>query len=684
MSLPSDYDRVTVSGRYVYLDGTPVSGTVTFTGKATVSSPAAKTMIVPDIITCTLDENGAFSVPLPATDDPDITGSGWTYKVKENFRSGGGRTFELPVSIDAKDTGIDLSTVAVGIPPSDGTTIYAPLEAVQALQSDVESVSGLAQDAADAASAAQTAADAAQASAALVGDKVAKNTQTYDVHDFGAVGDGVTDDTLAINAAITAAPAGSRVLLRPGHTYLQTGQIVISKPLTLSGYGAALTTSTLNLVQVYISASDVRCEGFELAGPGGGDITYDSQAGGIHVVGPESLLASPDFANTINRISLVDLNIHDLRRCGIYAEYVRDIIVDRCVIERCTFANISFGSVDGGQITGCRIDTCYMTSLPNSYLIHLTRNKAKPIESFPQTANIRVDRNYCANNPTWEGIDTHAGVNLAVTNNVVVNTFQPIAIVACPDSADAGAPNIYAPRNVLVQGNTCISTVSDGSRRPGIIVQGAAGAAGPAGSYSELASGCRVIGNTVIGHGQQSSTTSGGIQLYYTQGCVVQGNIITECSPAGVNLWHDNYGASIVGNIITDAWTTTGSVACPIYVSDEYNTSTIQGNTVLRGSFTATHVNDRAIFVSKSTATVKQSIGPNDMRGATLPVVDNSASSESSLIGNNIVIGAGNNTAFKLGFYGSAGTSRQDVTASTATVANLVDVLANLGLIRKL
>lgn len=680
--LPVDYDTVQVRGQYVYYDGTTVQGTVTFTPKVTSTSPATDTIIVLAPVTATLDKDGKFSIPLPATDDPDISpGGGWTYHVVEKWTRGLGRTFELPVPIAAAGVGIDLSDYAVGTPPvSPDPTMWATAAAVAAMQDQLLDQTVLANQVA----AAQDSAEAAEASADLavstVGNKVDRNTQVFDVHDFGAVGDGVADDTSAINAAITAATAGAKVLLRPGGTYLQTGPILIAKPLILSGYGASVTTATLNLIQIQVSSGNVRLEGFELVGPGGGASVYDAAAGGIHIVGPESLATTPNFANTIDHIKCVDLHIRDLRRVGIYAEYARDVVVDRCVIERGVFALISFGSVDGGQITGCRLDTVYMTSLPNAYLIHLTRNKAKPIGSFPVTANIRVDGNYCAHNPLWEGIDTHAGRNLTITNNIVTDTYQPIAVVACPDSADAGAPNVYAPQNVSVIGNYCESTVTDGTRRPGIIVQGAGTGNG---TFTELADGCRVIGNTVVGHGTQGTSTSGGIQLYYTRGCVVTDNVVRECSPAGVLLWHDNYAAMVSGNVITDTWTNSLTIACPIWVNDEYNTATIIGNRIERSTKSAGHVNDRAIYIAKNTATVKQNIGPNDMRGATLPVVDSSASSESSLIGNTITIGAGNNSAYKLGFYGTAPVIQPTVPTSGATLDQVITALANLGLIRR-
>lgn len=62
-----------------------------------------------------------------------------------------------------------------------------------------------------------------------------KNSDTINVKDFGAIGDGITDDTAAIQAAITNAPAGS--VINFGRLHKVTSQITISKPLTLRGMG---------------------------------------------------------------------------------------------------------------------------------------------------------------------------------------------------------------------------------------------------------------------------------------------------------------------------------------------------------------------------------------------------------------------------------------------------------------
>lgn len=64
-----------------------------------------------------------------------------------------------------------------------------------------------------------------------------KLAQTVSVKDFGAVGDGVTDDTAAIQAAINA--AAGKLLFVPKGTYLLNSDVTITNELLLFGDGSA-------------------------------------------------------------------------------------------------------------------------------------------------------------------------------------------------------------------------------------------------------------------------------------------------------------------------------------------------------------------------------------------------------------------------------------------------------------
>ncbi len=64
---------------------------------------------------------------------------------------------------------------------------------------------------------------------------------TVKVEDFGAKGDGVTDDTDAINKAISSLTGGGTVIFQSGKTYQKRHNLVVSNPgVKLWGYGATV------------------------------------------------------------------------------------------------------------------------------------------------------------------------------------------------------------------------------------------------------------------------------------------------------------------------------------------------------------------------------------------------------------------------------------------------------------
>ena len=89
----------------------------------------------------------------------------------------------------------------------------------------------------------------------------AKLSETVSVKDFGAVGDGVTDDTAAIQAAIDGVSAGTTILF-PAGTYSITSQLLVSGKgqLTLLGErGAKLLFTDGSYIGLLFTATSGQC-----------------------------------------------------------------------------------------------------------------------------------------------------------------------------------------------------------------------------------------------------------------------------------------------------------------------------------------------------------------------------------------------------------------------------------------
>ena len=263
MALPANVDTGLVTGGFVVgvIDGPdpdsepdaiPAQGTVTFTASVPyLPNPSASVTILKAPIVAILDSEGwlcvrrpdgtagARGVRLVATDDPDLSVQGWTWTVTYTFENVNGVTPRIASHSMAlpADATIDLTSV-VKVPSSVGIGV----EQAEALAASAQTA------AAEAAAAAVLAAEAAQPTdtgvATLVtygGATTATLDRIYRAHtsvtEYGATGDGVTDDTAAVQAALAATPGGS-VYFPPG-SYRLTESLTVSAGTSISGADAS-------------------------------------------------------------------------------------------------------------------------------------------------------------------------------------------------------------------------------------------------------------------------------------------------------------------------------------------------------------------------------------------------------------------------------------------------------------
>jgi hypothetical protein len=122
-----------------------------------------------------------------------------------------------------------------------------------------------------------------------------KLRETVSVKDFGAVGDGVTDDTAAINAALTALVAGGTLLFPPG-TYKVTSTINKTfnngAMVNLVGYGAKI-------------------DGTSVVGSVAGDTTLVT-LGGARLTGVALGTSASKYATSITTATAISAAVNDI------------------------------------------------------------------------------------------------------------------------------------------------------------------------------------------------------------------------------------------------------------------------------------------------------------------------------------------------------------------------------------
>ena len=106
MPIAPSVTLVTVTGNYVDFEGNVIQGQIRFTLQEVLRNGTDDQLVAPSSIVVPLN-NGAFSVQLPATNDPDIVPNPFTYTVEESFPNGRVYTISLPYttvgSIDLTD-----------------------------------------------------------------------------------------------------------------------------------------------------------------------------------------------------------------------------------------------------------------------------------------------------------------------------------------------------------------------------------------------------------------------------------------------------------------------------------------------------------------------------------------------------------------------------------------------------
>lgn len=192
-------------------------------------------IVLPAPVPVTLDSDGAFSIELVGTDDPDYAPTGWVWTVIEMMD--GGRppwSFELTANADISDltATVDPADYSLTVPATRQVIAGAGMSGGGTLEADrtLSVVYGT------------TAGTATQGNDSRLGGL------PFNVKSYGAVGNGSTDDSAAITAAIAAAyAAGGGTVYFPAGTYRVLSQLVIPNDgetvprqpaITLRGAGA--------------------------------------------------------------------------------------------------------------------------------------------------------------------------------------------------------------------------------------------------------------------------------------------------------------------------------------------------------------------------------------------------------------------------------------------------------------
>jgi polygalacturonase len=316
-----------------------------------------------------------------------------------------------------------------------------------------------------------------------------KLQETISVKDFGAVGDGVTDDTAAIQSAVNA--AGGKALYFPGGTYIVGEIITVLSNSSLYG-DPGVTTLKLKTktyapanVSIFVLTNITNVYIYGL--------TFNGNKGNIGT--------TRNPINTVFQTTKVTFDTCEWINCeGICLNV--STVVDNFAVLNCRFINCG-GATDNSDGYRNQAIAFSADGASRSKDIEITGNYFFAIGldciSMTNLDNVVVSNNSAYNSYTFlfNTPTIYSTINLTVTGNVIYNTNQgalnnsvnPVAIDlpavinatvignAIFDTDQAAIGIFDGSDNVVVSNNTIVNAVRKPASWCGAISVGANGAA---------------------------------------------------------------------------------------------------------------------------------------------------------------------------------------------------------------
>jgi len=324
------------------------------------------------------------------------------------------------------------------------------------------------------------------------------DTLVVSVEDYGAVGDGVTNETTVIQTAINAATTAGRTLFLPrGRIYLISNTVNIPTGARIYGHGATIKITGINGTNVYPT----------LPSPG------------------------TDVYNAFQIPAAGDVEIYGLRFLGQNDPFVYRLAHQAGAID------IAVNNTGSVVVQDCKFEYLH------GYTVHAQLGTAPvhvrncTIKNTGGTVNVNSDGSHITGN----SFDTAATIETSASHGVVSGNTS----VNCPHSF------------VIALGGRVTGAYGIGTVCKGNVIKGADGSGI---SIADGTQGYAVTGNTVYGTAKQGIIAVGGT-TNKVKNLVIGDNAVVSCgltaNPANdryaIYVGENTENVSVVGNRVGDA-----------------------------------------------------------------------------------------------------------------------------------
>lgn len=266
------------------------------------------------------------------------------------------------------------------------------------------------------------------------------------VKDYGATGDGTTDDQVAIQTAVTAG-AGGAVFVPPGRYLIRGINIPSDTELFGAGWNSrfvAATNAGIYPLRIVPGAHDVRLHDFAIDGNKAAiDSANPSYDPDVNNGGPNCALIADGYTSTCRRIYVERLRVFDSFRLGIVFQSVLEGAITECAVEEnnrdgiTVYFDTKNVAIRGNRIARCADDHIGINSEDGGTSGHLC-------EGILVTDNTIAGPSPRGKGP---GITVRGGKDIVISDNVIRDVSQ--SAIRVSDFAATTATDMVISGNAI-------------------------------------------------------------------------------------------------------------------------------------------------------------------------------------------------------------------------------------------